>query len=198
MTASGTLIALLLRMTALLLLSSAALGTASAAAAAGNWSCAAFNCTCKGMGDYYGVQPGVGFGCAPPPAEEWWNAKKCPVSAGCAAAPGKPCCCTGLGCPAVAPGGGRTCTKSMPCESCTCRPAPAPALPTDPNASGASELARNVAAEREHSCVRLQLLWLLRPARARTLCGRRRRLVQWESAVVRKTISVFNFAPFQS
>jgi hypothetical protein len=132
MTASGTLIALLLRMTALLLLSSAALGTASAAAAAGNWSCAAFNCTCKGMGDYYGVQPGVGFGCAPPPAEEWWNAKKCPVSAGCAAAPGKPCCCTGLGCPAVAPGGGRTCTKSMPCESCTCRPPPPPPLPPCP------------------------------------------------------------------
>ena len=132
MTASGTLIALLLRMTALLLLSSAALGTASAAAAAGNWSCAAFNCTCKGMGDHYGVQPGVGFGCAPPPAEEWWNAKKCPVSAGCAAAPGKPCCCTGLGCPAVAPGGGRTCTKSMPCESCTCRPPPPPPLPPCP------------------------------------------------------------------
>jgi hypothetical protein len=77
-------------------------------------------------------------------------------------------------------------------------PTPAPALPTDPNASGASELARNMAAEREHSCVRLQLLWLLRPARARTLCGRRRRLVQWESAVVRKTIYLFNFAPFQS
>ena len=114
-------------------LSAAPPAAAVAVAAAGNWSCAAFNCTCKGMGEYYGIQPGVGFGCATQPAVEWWTAKKCPVSAGCtAASPGKPCCCTGLGCPAAALGGGRTCTKSAPCESCTCRPPPPPPCPPIP------------------------------------------------------------------
>ena len=39
-----------------------------------------------------------------------------------------------------------------------------PPLPTDPNAGSASELARDLAAECEHSGVRLQLLWIFRPA----------------------------------
>eukprot|EP01052_Picozoa_sp_SAG31_P008730 SAG31_NODE_444_length_15625_cov_6.047469_17_plen_174_part_00 len=122
-------------MALLLLISVSAAPTAVATAAvAGNWSCAAFNCTCQGMGEYYGIQPGVGFGCAATElaAIEWWTAKKCPVSAGCTAVPGKPCCCTGLGCPAVAPGGRRTCTKSAPCQQCTCRPPPPPPCPPIP------------------------------------------------------------------
>jgi hypothetical protein len=38
------------------------------------FSCQAFNCTCKGMGDYYGVgsRDGAGWGCAPEAAQNWW------------------------------------------------------------------------------------------------------------------------------
>ena len=99
----------------------------AAAAPASNWTCAPFNCTCKGMGEYYGILAGVGFGCAPRPAESWWAEQKCPVSSSCSG--GQTCCCKGAGCPAPAAHGGRGCAATAPCRACTCQPLPPPPLP---------------------------------------------------------------------
>ena len=53
------------------------------------FSCQAFNCTCKGMGDYYGVgaKEGEGWGCAPEAAQNWWVHEAVPCQQ-----PGYSCC----------------------------------------------------------------------------------------------------------
>ena len=40
-----------------------------------SFNCTVFGCSCKGMGDYYGIGPAPGctsFGCAPKDAQDWW------------------------------------------------------------------------------------------------------------------------------
>eukprot|EP01051_Picozoa_sp_SAG22_P002118 SAG22_NODE_92_length_20892_cov_11.188429_10_plen_507_part_00 len=39
--------------------------------------CSIFNCTCQGMADYYGKSNHTTWGCAPPSAQKWWDARKC-------------------------------------------------------------------------------------------------------------------------
>ena len=53
------------------------------------FNCTPFGCTCKGMGDYYGVGAnGVGgWGCAPPAAQQWWVHDAVPCQS-----PGYSCC----------------------------------------------------------------------------------------------------------
>lgn len=47
------------------------------------FDCTVFGCTCKGMGNYYGIGPAPGcgvWGCAPSDAQAWWmNAMDCQV-----------------------------------------------------------------------------------------------------------------------
>ena len=45
-----------------------------------------FNCTCQGFADFYGTHAGQGFGCAPPPARDWWRQHHCNANGNC------PCC----------------------------------------------------------------------------------------------------------
>ena len=100
--------------------------SAALPASSSNWTCAQFNCTCKGMGEYYGIRAGVGFGCAPEPAQSWWAEQKCPLSSSCS---GAACCCKGAGCPAPAAHGGRGCAAPAQCNACDCRVPPPPPLP---------------------------------------------------------------------
>ena len=53
------------------------------------FNCSAFNCTCKGMGDYYGVgaNGNEGWGCAPADAQNWWIHDAIPCEQ-----PGYSCC----------------------------------------------------------------------------------------------------------
>jgi hypothetical protein len=63
--------------------------------------CKAWNCSCQGMTDFFGTVGGVGFGCAPAAAREFWKSKHCdtkrasspcvePPAAGCGGGPAWP------------------------------------------------------------------------------------------------------------
>jgi hypothetical protein len=42
--------------------------------------CAAWGCTCQGVTDTYGTEAGIGFGCAPVPAQTFWRQHRCTVT----------------------------------------------------------------------------------------------------------------------
>jgi alpha-L-fucosidase len=56
------------------------------------FDCSIFNCTCKGMGDWYGVgsEGSGGWGCAPEDAQHWWVDEAVPCEQ-----PGYSCCSAG-------------------------------------------------------------------------------------------------------
>lgn len=87
------------------------------------WNCSLFHCSCEQMTWYYGVWPGVGFGCAPPPAQAWWKARACRSPRPAVG------CCKGPACsfPGAAPCA-RGCSGHHP-------PPPAPPTPK-PGAAG--------------------------------------------------------------
>ena len=90
----------------------------------GGWSCSLFNCSCVGLVEYYGVVPGVGFGCAPPPAQVWWASHACGGSAHHPAVG----CCKGPAC--SMPG-------AAPCaHGCGHHPSPPPSPPPGPPTPG--------------------------------------------------------------
>jgi GH24 family phage-related lysozyme (muramidase) len=52
-------------------------GEQLAALLSAGFNCGIFNCSCQTMADYYGKSNRTTWGCAPPPAQKWWNARKC-------------------------------------------------------------------------------------------------------------------------
>ena len=54
----------------------------STAPPGGAINCSAWNCSCQAMTDMYGSDAGVGFGCAPKEAQQWWShVKNCGTKA---------------------------------------------------------------------------------------------------------------------
>lgn len=95
----------------------------SAAPPAGAINCTAWNCSCQAMTDMYGSDAGIGFGCAPKDAQQWWshvqNCKTKTATPGCTDPPAAGC------------GTGLEKTHLGCCPACKA-PAPAPPAPPTP------------------------------------------------------------------
>lgn len=81
------------------------------------FNCSVFNCSCTGICDYYGIVNGVGFGCAPVEAQQFWDKHSC----SCVAKKGL---CSGVAC-------------KLPTNVCPCSP-PSPS-PCASYANGTAE-----------------------------------------------------------